>query len=70
MPAHADKLVARALALLGDPTLTAQTEKALMRFAKRSLADADAGWKKRQYPPLIENALRQLLASAPDLQTC
>jgi hypothetical protein len=41
-----------------------------MRFAKRSLADADAGWKKRQYPPLIENALRQLLASAPDLQTC
>ena len=70
VPAHADKLVARALALLGDPTLTAQTEKALMRFAKRSLADADASWKKRQYPPLIENALRQLLASAPDLQTC
>ena len=32
--------------------------------------DANAHWKKEQYPPLIENALRQLLATAPDLQTC
>ena len=29
-----------------------------------------ARWKKEQYPALIENALRQLLASSPDLQTC
>ena len=69
VPHRADKLVERARALLGEPTLTGPTEAALMRFAKRSLADADAEWKKRQYPPLIENALRQLLATAPDLQT-
>jgi hypothetical protein len=34
------------------------------------MADANADWKKRSYPPLVENALRQLLATAPDLQTC
>jgi uncharacterized protein (DUF1800 family) len=70
VPHRADKLVARARAVLGEPTLTGPTEAALERFAKRALADADASWKKRQYPPLIENAVRQLLATAPDLQTC
>ena len=70
VPHHADKLVDRARALLGEPTLTGPTEAALHRFAKRALADANADWKKRQYPPLIENAMRQLLATAPDLQTC
>jgi uncharacterized protein (DUF1800 family) len=70
VPHHADKLLERASALLGEPTISGPTEAALRRFAKRSLADANAEWKKRNYPPLIENALRQLLASAPDLQTC
>jgi uncharacterized protein (DUF1800 family) len=70
VPHHADKLVERAGALLGGPTLTGPTEAALTHFAKRALADANSTWKKREYPPLIENALRQLLAAAPDLQTC
>jgi uncharacterized protein (DUF1800 family) len=70
VPGEADKLVARAHTLFGSPTLTVQTEAALSRFAKRALHDANAHWKKQQYPPLIENALRQLLATAPDLQTC
>jgi uncharacterized protein (DUF1800 family) len=70
VPHDAGKLLDRARALLGNPTLSAKTEVALEHFAKRALADANAGWKKRQYPPLIENALRQLVASAPDLQTC
>jgi uncharacterized protein (DUF1800 family) len=70
VPHHADKLLERASVLLGEPTISGPTEAALRRFAKRSLADANAEWKKRNYPPLIENALRQLLASAPDLQTC
>jgi hypothetical protein len=70
VPGDAAALLARARALLGEPTLTAETASTLHRFATRALGDADAGWKKRQYPPLVENALRQLLASAPDLQTC
>ena len=53
-----------------SPTLTGHTHAALKRFATRSLSDAHARWKKEQYPALIENALRQLLATAPDLQTC
>jgi uncharacterized protein (DUF1800 family) len=70
VPGEADKLVDRARAVLGGPTLTGQTEATLTRFAKHALGDANARWKKQQYPPLIENALRQLLATAPDLQTC
>jgi hypothetical protein len=55
---------------LGEPTLTGHTHAELKRFATRALSDAHSRWKKEQYPALIENALRQLLASAPDLQTC
>jgi uncharacterized protein (DUF1800 family) len=70
VPHDAQKLVHRAHALLGHPTLTGHTEATLARFAKRAMADANADWNKRSYPPLVENALRQLLATAPDLQTC
>jgi uncharacterized protein (DUF1800 family) len=70
LPAEADKLVARAHAVLGEPTLTGRTELTLHHFAKRALGDARSDWKKRSYPALIENALRQLLATAPDLQSC
>jgi len=70
IPTTAPELLAKARALLGNPTLTGRTEATLRGFAHRALADANVGWKKHQYPPLIENALRHLLASAPDLQTC
>ena len=70
VPHDPHKLVNRAEALLGHPTLTGHTQATLQRFAKRAMADANADWKKRSYPPLVENALRQLLATAPDLQTC
>jgi uncharacterized protein (DUF1800 family) len=70
VPHDAQKLLHRAHAVLGHPTLTGHTEATLARFAKRAMADANADWKRRSYPPLVENALRQLLATAPDLQTC
>ena len=42
----------------------------LLEFATKALADAgDAGWKRTQYPPMIENGLRHLIAVSPDLQT-
>jgi uncharacterized protein (DUF1800 family) len=69
LPGDATKLIRRAESLLGKPTVTGQTHAALKRFARTALADADENWKKRAYPALIENALRQLLASSPDLQT-
>jgi uncharacterized protein (DUF1800 family) len=70
LPNDAAKLLRRAEAFLGEPTLTSHTHAELKRFAKRALSDAHSQWKKEQYPALIENALRQLLAASPDLQTC
>ena len=60
----------RAEGFFGNPALTGHTQAELKRFVKNALGDADDHWKKRAYPALIENALRQLLAASPDLQTC
>jgi uncharacterized protein (DUF1800 family) len=68
-PFDADELVERALVFWGRPSLTASTKRALHRFAARALHDADRNWKRTQYPPLVENALRHLIAVSPDLQT-
>jgi uncharacterized protein (DUF1800 family) len=68
-PLDAEKLLARALEFWGRPALTPPTHRALKSFAARAVADADRNWKKSQYPPLIENALRQLIAISPDVQT-
>ena len=68
-PFDADALVKRALAYWGQPPLTPATRRALHTFAVRALADANASWKRTQYPPLVENALRHLIAVSPDLQT-
>ena len=69
-PRDADRLVAAALDFLGRPTLSHSTHASLRHFAVAALDDANASWKKNQYPSLIENALRQLIASSPDYQTC
>jgi len=66
----ADVLLKRALKFWNDPALSDGTHYQLMHFAKRALADAGKDkWKQVQYPVLIENALRQLVAVSPDLQT-
>src|SRR5919198_865073 len=70
LPNDAAKLMHRAESFWGHPSLTGHTHAQLTRFVKNALHDADEHWKKRAYPALIENALRQLLASSPDLQTC
>jgi uncharacterized protein (DUF1800 family) len=67
-PYDAAQLVDNALAFWHHPPLTDTTRKALQRFAQTALADADASWKKRQYPVLAQNALRHLIAVSPELQ--
>ena len=71
VPGKADKLVdrARARARRADAHRADRGRARALRQA-RARATPNAHWKKQQYPPLIENALRQLLATAPDLQTC
>ena len=54
----------------GNPALSSGTHNALLHFAQASLHDARGQkWKQAQYPVLIENALRHLIAVSPDVQT-
>jgi Protein of unknown function (DUF1800) len=54
-------LLARATHLFGDPMLSRKTQHALLGFAGAALQAANAA--------VVENALRQLVAVSPDLQT-
>ncbi|HEY7397936.1 MAG TPA: DUF1800 domain-containing protein [Gaiellaceae bacterium] len=69
-PYDAKQLVDRAVAFWDNPPLSDGTHYQLVTFAKRALDDAGkATWKQQQYPVLVQNALRQLVAMSPDLQT-
>jgi len=61
-PANPAKLVSRAIAYWGAPSVSPPTRTVLARFAADALKEAQA--------PDVENALRQLVAVSPDLQTC
>jgi uncharacterized protein (DUF1800 family) len=68
--ADAQTVLRRALAFWHDPALSQPTRRALLQFASSALADAHGDrWKQLQYPVLVENALRHLIAMSPDLQT-
>ena len=66
-PLNAAKLVDRAAAFWGSPTLTRPTRNALTTFARR-VATADASWKEETYLVLIQNALRQPGCDLADYQ--
>ncbi len=70
LPADPKALVEGAIAFWGHPTLRPETRAALVAFATRAMGDADARWKQTSYRFLTANALRQLIAVSPDLQTC
>jgi uncharacterized protein (DUF1800 family) len=66
----AQTVLTRALVFWRNPALSEPTRRALLRFAQSALGDAGSQrWKQVQYPVLVENALRQLIAVSPDLQT-
>jgi Protein of unknown function (DUF1800) len=71
VPLEPKTLVERALRFHGNPRLTYKTRRSLLQFASRSIADASGSSSKQQtYGAQIENALRQLIATCPELQTC
>jgi uncharacterized protein (DUF1800 family) len=70
LPSEPKALVDGAIAFWGSPTLRPETRAALIGFATKAMADADAKWKRTSYRFLTANALRQLIAVSPDLQTC
>jgi uncharacterized protein (DUF1800 family) len=69
-PDAPNEAVERALAFWGNPTITGTTRGALEAFARRVEAGAVKNWQKQSYPRLRQNALRMLVATSPDLQTC
>jgi uncharacterized protein (DUF1800 family) len=62
--------VTKALEFWGNPGVTAATRSALLGFAADAGALADVKWKRRSYPVMRQNALRMLVATSPELQTC
>jgi uncharacterized protein (DUF1800 family) len=62
--------VRRALRFWGEPSISAQTRKALVRYASAVQEGATADWQQSAYRALRQNALRMLIATSPDLQTC
>ena len=68
-PYDAGKLVQAALAFWHDPPLADGSLRALRAFAANALADAKSQrWKQQQYPPMVLNGLRHLIAVSPEMQ--
>jgi uncharacterized protein (DUF1800 family) len=61
--------VAKAREFWGNPPLTAEGAAGLLEFARTCLPASMAGWEQHVYRGIRQNALRQLIASCPDLQT-
>jgi hypothetical protein len=71
VPLDEQELLNRALEFFGKPALSYKTRRSLLVFARRALADAAGSTSRQQtYGAQIENALRQLIATCPELQTC
>jgi uncharacterized protein (DUF1800 family) len=69
-PYDAQALLDGALDFWSKPQLSDQTRAALLSFGQAALADAKSSWKRKQYAVMTQNALRQLIAVSPDMQTC
>ena len=61
---------AKALAFLGGPDARAGDARGLERFASAPQTRDRADWEQKTAPRLRQNALRMLIATSPDLQTC
>ena len=67
---RADAALRKALRFWGSPTLTRKTRGELLAFAEECERLADDSWEQDDYRGLRQNALRMLMATSPDLQTC
>ena len=71
LPTDPKALLDNALGFWGNPQLNDGTRGALLQFARDAIGDAGrTTWKKQQYPVMVVNALRHLIAVSPDLVTC
>jgi len=69
-PYDAQALLDGALGFWNGPALGDATRAGLLSFAQSALGDASrSSWKRKQYPVMVQNALRHLIAVSPELQT-
>ncbi|QEC48520.1 DUF1800 domain-containing protein [Baekduia soli] len=62
--------LAAATAALGDPPLSDATRQVLADFAATSLPAGLSSWQRGPYRAMRQNALRTLIATAPDHNVC
>ncbi|HWH93691.1 MAG TPA: DUF1800 domain-containing protein [Baekduia sp.] len=62
--------VTRAMAALGNPSLSAETQKVIADFAVSSVSPTAPSWFRGPHRAMRQNALRMLIATSPDLQVC
>jgi len=65
-----EQAVGAALAHWGNPVLSAATLENLLAFSRRVQAAATADWEQVTYRVLRQNALRGLIPTTPEWQTC
>ncbi|HUO72226.1 MAG TPA: hypothetical protein VMU39_15770 [Solirubrobacteraceae bacterium] len=71
-PVHesASAAVASALRYWGGPALSAQTRRNLLAFSRRAQRAITADWEQVTYRILRQNALRALIPTTHEWQTC
>jgi len=62
--------VTSALGYWGDPQLSARTKRSLLAFSRRVQHGITADWESVSYRILRQNALRALIPTTPEWQTC
>jgi uncharacterized protein (DUF1800 family) len=62
--------VKSALGHWGDPALSAGTRRNLLAFSRRAQQSITADWEEVSYRIMRQNALRTLIPTTPDWQTC
>jgi uncharacterized protein (DUF1800 family) len=66
----AEHALGSALRYWNDPPLSAQTRRNLLAFSGRAQRGITADWERVTYRILRQNALRALIPTTPDWQTC
>jgi uncharacterized protein (DUF1800 family) len=60
--------VTRAMAAIGNPAVSAETQKVIADFAASSVSLSAPTWNRGPHRAMRQNALRMLIVTAPDLQ--
>ena len=67
---NASAALASALRYWGDPQLSSQTRRNLLAFSRRAQRGIKADWEQITFRILRQNALRALIPTTPEWQTC